>query len=531
MNRTMTVLIAGALLLTATPARADWKEMFSLSGTLESDIRFIADDWRGARKGEGHEFEMNRNDVTLRLRADPTDRVQAVVDTRLRFFGFNQAATLPELIGRERIDPYSFQLNEAYVAVRGLPWSKMDIKIGRMIQTWGTVDMFNPTDNLNARDFSDPLNFTDKVPNQMIEIDLYPTDWLTIQAVWVPTFKPSQLPPSAALGFALEYDNNGCVAGFPAPPLDAPGRAVLGSLFSADGPFGMDLDLCQLNFANPEVRTVMPKAGMSNSQAAIRTKFQAGPVDFSLSYYYGRFKFPVAYTAVADVLSPGVGGKGTGFATDAQGLDPKKYNVKYVAEVMYPRMQVVGADIAYSSDNEWVPGFKAEAALIFPEKVDFAMSAFLNGSKLDLDKDPNRVMRTLSANNASGKPFLKASAGIDWGYGDWFYINVMYVRGFFDEFNDRFGLHNYFVGATEFKFLQNELQLRMSTVLDCDDLSAMFYPQLTWIVAPSVELVAGYMHFLGDTSPRDPLDFATKSRFGQKATGRNVAFFKGKVTW
>ena len=38
-------------------------------------------------------------------------------------------------------------------------------------------------------------------------------------------------------------------------------------------------------------------------------------------------------------------------------------------------MQVIGADFAYSSDNPWVPGFKAEAALILPEKVDFGMSA------------------------------------------------------------------------------------------------------------------------------------------------------------
>lgn len=529
MKHKTTLLFAGVILLASGSAKANWAEMISLSGSLESDVRFITDNWRGAKKGQGYEFEMNRNDINLRLRADPTERVQAVVDTRLRFFGFNEAATLPELISRERIDPFSFQLTEAYVAVRGVPWSKMDIKIGRMIQTWGTVDMFNPTDNLNARDFSDPLNFMDKVPNQMLEIDIYPTDWLTLQAVWVPTFKPSQLPPSAVLGFALEYDDNGCVAGFPAPPLDADGRAVLGSLFSADGPFGMDLDLCRLNFANPEVRTVMPKAGISNSQAAARAKFQVGPVDFSLSYYYGRFKFPVAYTAVADVMSPG--GKTSGFVTDSKTIDPKKYNVKYVAEVMYPRMQVIGADFAYSSDNPWVPGFKAEAALILPEKVDFGMSAFLDGEKLDLGKDPANPMRTITSSNGSGKPFVKATVGVDWSYSDIFYINLMYVYGFFDEFNDRFGLHHFFVGATEFKFLQSELQIRMSSVLDMTDLSAMIYPQLTWIVAPAVELSFGYMHFFGDTSPRDPLDFATKSRFGQKATGRNVAFMKAKVTF
>jgi hypothetical protein len=526
MTRINAVLIAGALLLGAVPARADWTDMFSLSGSLESDIRFVTDDWRGPRKGDGHEFEMNRNDVTLRLRADPTERVQAVIDTRLRFYGFNESASLPELIGRDKIDPYSFQLNEAYVAVRGLPWSKMDIKVGRMIQTWGTVDMFNPTDNLNARDFSDPLNFTDKVPNQMVEIDLYPTDWLTIQAVWVPTFKPSQLPPSAALGFALEYGENGCVSGFPAVPLDRAGRQALEGAFAMIGS-----DPCQMNVLTPRVRTVTPGKGIGNSSAALRAKFQTGPVDFSLSYYYGRFKFPVAYTAVADVATKATAGGN--FVTDEDEVDPTKTNVKYVAEVMFPRMQVIGADFAYSSDNPWVPGIKAEAALIIPEKVDFAMMAFVDGNRFAFNRAGVSTSILKSA-NVKSTPFVKASAGLDWSYRDWFYINLMYVRGFFDEFNDRYGLHNFLVAATEFKFLENELQIRLSSVYDFNDQSAMFYPQLTWIVAPSVELVLGYMHFFGETKPdTDDLvaDYALKSRFGQKATGRNVAFFKGKVTW
>lgn len=526
MNRIYAAIVAVVMVTIPVVASASWTDMFSLSGTLESDIRFITDNWRGATHGEGYKFEMNRNDVNLRLRIDPTPKVQAVVDTRLRFYGFNESSSLPELIGRDKIDPYSFQLNEAYVAIRGLPWAKMDIKIGRMIQTWGAADMFNPTDNLNARDFSDPLNFADKVPNQMIELDFYPTDWLTIQAVWVPTFKPSQLPPSAALGFALDYDSNGCVSGFPAVPLDGDSRQALAGAF---GMFGSDP--CQMNVLTPKVRTVMPGKGIENSSAAVRAKFQAGPVDLSLSYYYGRFKFPVAYTAVADVALGASGGKS--FATDESEIDPTKVNVKYVAEVMYPRMQVIGADFAYSSDNPWVPGFKAEAALIIPEKVDFAMMAFVDGDRFPFSVGGG-TSTVLKSANVKSTPFVKATAGIDWSYNDWFYINLMYVRGFFDEFNDRLGLHNLFVAATEFKFLQNELQLQLTSVLDVNDLSAMFYPQLTWVVAPSVQLVFGYMHFFGDTKPKtDELvaDYALKSRFGQRVNGRNVAFFKGKVTW
>jgi hypothetical protein len=524
-TRFLAATLALAATTTTIPAWAEgWADRLSISGAIQSDIRYITDDWRGERPGQGHEFEMNRNDVDLRLRADPFDNVQAVVSARLRFYGFNNAASLPELIGRNKLDSYELQLNEAYVAIRGVLWSKMDIKIGRMTQTWGTADMFNPTDNLSARDFSDPLDYAAKVPNQMIEIDLYPSDWMTLQLVWVPIFKPANLPPSAVMGFAMTYNRRGEITDFPAPPLDKAGQTALMSLKDklGAGSGNSDNPMAGVNFTTPEVRTVMPKTNFKNSQFGARAKFKAGPVDFSASYYYGRFCFPVAYTAVADVLTQGNVPPPSKFVTDNEELDASKYaNVRYVAEIIYPRMQVVGLDLAYSSDNQWVPGFFAEAALIFPERVDFGLEAFLDG---------NSILRHKNG-NVSSTPFIKATAGMDWSYRDWFYINLQYVRGFFDEFNDMYGLHNYLVFATEFKFKQNEVQLRFAGAFNGDDLSAVFYPQLTWIVAPSVELVGGYMHFLGETQSNTPLDYASKSKFGMKANGRNVAFFRAKVTF
>jgi len=571
-TKVLAAALALAAMAAAGPARAEgWADRLSLGGSIQSDIRFIADDWRGERPGEGHEFEMNRNDVNLRLRADPFDNVQAVVDTRLRYYGFNRSASLPELIGRSKIDPFDVQLNEAYVAVRGLPWSKMDIKVGRMIQTWGTADMFNPTDNLNSRDFSDPLDYAGKVPNQMLELDFYPTDWLSLQLVWVPVFKPANLPPSAVQGFAMTYDECGDVSDFPAPPLDEEGRVALANLKSMLG--GSQGQKCgnkvnpmaDVGFTTPEVRTINPKPSLANSQFGARAKFKAGPVDFSLSYYYGRFGFPVAANAVADVIDSSNYPTTTKFVTDTESIDTSKsVNVRYVAEIMYPRMQVVGADFAYASENQWVPGFFAEAALIFPERVDFGLDVLYNGQTtvplaamqqmFDSNGDKVQGFKLPYRNvNVPSTPFIKATAGLDWSYRDWFYLNLQYVRGFFDEFNDMYGIHNYFVFATEAKFKQNEVQIRFAGALNCDDQSAVLYPQVTWIVAPAVELVAGYMHFLGDTetpaggtSDRyfvyDPVtkknvpapmaaNYASKSKFGMKANGRNVAFLRGKVTF
>ncbi|MBM4396872.1 MAG: hypothetical protein FJ087_14430 [Deltaproteobacteria bacterium] len=486
-----------AALATPRDAAAGWADMVQLGGYLSSDIRYTIDDWRGPR-GSGTGWYMNRNEADFRLKLSPDPRVTGVVETKLRFYGFNNADDVGDLSDRAKVDPFDVRLEEAWVAVRPAPW--MDIKVGRMIQSWGSVDMFNPTDNLNARDFSDPLDYASKVPNQMIELDFYPTNWLTLTAVWVPVFKPSMLPPSAVMGFAVEYDSQGCFAAAPTPPL---GRADVDELF---GYFGA-LDRCKLSFLPTEVRTVEPELDIANSQAAARAKFQIGDLDLSLSYYYGRFTFPIAYTAVAELVSDGPG--------TVQG----KTNVKYQAEVMYPRMQVAGLDFSYSAPWFFDVGFVGELAVIFPERVDFALLAKPLGDKV------------FSSVNVPSTPFVKASAGLDYTFTKWLYVNAMYVRGFFDEFNDRFGLHNYTVLPTELKFFEDELQIRLAGALDCNDLSAVTYPQITWVAAPSLEFIAGVMLFIGDTKPADGFDYGSRSKFGQKAAGRDFVFFKTKFTW
>ena len=508
------------LMLIPTQARADLSDTLSFGGYLSSDIRYAFDDWRGQR-GEGPSWYMNRNDANFRLKLSPDPRVTGVVETRLRFYGFNKANDIPALSNRASIDPGDVRLEEAYFALRPVTW--MDIKIGRMIQTWGSADLFNPTDNLNARDFSDPLDYASKVPNQMIELDFYPTPWLTLTAVWVPVFKPSMLPPSASLGFAVEDDENGCFVSAPTPPLDRAQMKELSDLFATVPGNIVNGHNCSLVFPKTEVRTVEPALDIKNSQVAARARFQVGDLDLNLSYYYGRFTFPIAYTAVADVVPPGASGKASGFATDTPEIDPSKYNVKYVAEVMYPRMQVAGIDFAYSAPWLFDVGLVGELAVIFPEQVDFAVKA--------LTPFLEKKEWTWRAVNVPSTPFIKATAGFDYSFGSWLYINAMYVRGFFDEFNDRFGLHNYAVLALESKLFEDELQLRLAGAIDCNDRSMVTYPQITWVARPGLEFVLGVMLFIGDTKPSDPLDYGSRSKFGQKAAGRDFAFFKTKFTW
>ncbi|MBM4371585.1 MAG: hypothetical protein FJ098_08020 [Deltaproteobacteria bacterium] len=486
-----------AALLVPQQAQADIEDWLRFSGHVESDIRFIVEDHRGVVPGDGYRFLMNRNELRLALRITPSENVAAVVDTRLRLDGFNRSAELGELIDRRKLDPFELYLDEAYLFVHGFFWEGMDFKAGRMIQNWGRSFLFNPTDNLNSRDLSDPLNYAGKVPNQMVEIDLYPSDWLDISLIWVPVFKPAQLPASALLGFAVENDAEGCFRQAPIPPLSPSQVGELEELFSA-------MDPCALNFVNPLVRTVNPGFRIENSQAAVKANLRAGPVDMSLSYYYGRFGFPVALDAAALV---------------DQG--PETIDVQYVAEVMYPRIHVAGFDFAYSAPWLWGMGFFGELGVYFPERVGFGLLAVVDGE---------RTVEMTSV-NVPTTPFVKASAGFDQSFTPWFYANVMYVRGFFDEFNDRYGIHNYLSLAPEFRLFDTELQIRLAAVWSLDDMSVTLNPRVNWIMFPGAELTLTGLIFIGDTEPEDPRDYGSKFKFGQKAAGRSVVSLKAKVTW
>lgn len=488
-----------ALLMTlpaAGRAADDAGPRLQLSGTLSSDVRFDVERYRGIGN-QGYAFSVNRNDLTLHADLMPSERVVAVIDARLRYYGLNRAVALSDTSDRDKIDPFSVQLDQAYVAVRGVPVASMDLKIGRMIQQWGAADMFNPTDNLNARDFYDPMDYTRKVPNQMLELDWYPAEWFSLQGVVVPVFKPSELPESTAMAYLVETDARGCFVAAPAAPLERAGSLELANKFGS-------VDPCSLHFGTPQVNTIMPKNELRDAQAGVRAKIKAGDLELGLSYYYGRFSFPVALDAQAAAT------------VTSNGTD-----VTYLAEVYYPRMQVAGLDFSYSAPWLLDIGFVGELAIIFPEQVDFGLRAFVNGSKAV----------ELRSRNVSDKPFIKATLGGDYTFTKWLYVNAMFVHGFFDEFNDAYGVHNYAVASADVKTLDDSVVWRASAVVSVDDYSAVLNPQVTWVVVPGVEVLGGAFVYVGSTHPSDPNDYAARKKFGQKAAGRSIAFVKGRLTW
>lgn len=123
----------------------------------------------------------------------------------LRFYDLPRSASLKDLEELNRQFPTDLSLWEAYVNIYGLFSSHLDLRVGKQRISWGTADKLNPTDNLNPDDFSDLVNFSEKIPTWALKATYYMAG-ATLTAVWLPHLTPVLLPRRGAalfLGFTL----------------------------------------------------------------------------------------------------------------------------------------------------------------------------------------------------------------------------------------------------------------------------------------------------------------------------------------
>src|SRR5256714_3987814 len=203
--------IGGLLLLTLLGggvARADLVDI-KFGGQIASDIRFRLGGeeippgnnpafFPSQQKLLRYGFSRNENLIKTQLTLTLADRVKAVADVDFYWYGYSDVNDINSETLHERVDPYRLEAQAAYVDIyKILP--HLDVRIGRQVVVWGTADKFNPTNNLNTLDLSDPLLFGKALANQMIRLDWNPWRDLIITAVVVPIFRPAQLPRTAPL--------------------------------------------------------------------------------------------------------------------------------------------------------------------------------------------------------------------------------------------------------------------------------------------------------------------------------------------
>ncbi len=250
----------------------------------------------------------------------------------------------------------------------------------------------NPRDNINPDDLEDIFNFGAHLGSDAVSATYYLDDF-TLQGVYVPIFTPAAFP----------YGD--WITAF-TPDLSLPPGATIGVM---------------------DDKIILPKNIISETQSFA---FKVGTIildyDVSLSYYNGRDDLPLLTKAV---LTP----------MDTLGT------MSAYTEMTFPRMQVVGADLAGTIFNV---GFWAEGALFIPKK-QFLDVTFPH---------PEYGMVTQQEVALDDKPYFKYIVGADYTFTNGWYLNGQFLHGFVHERGSE-NINDYVLIRFEKRFLNDALKI------------------------------------------------------------------------
>jgi len=254
------VLLCLAALLSNPPAVACQEEGLRWGGSLSSDLRLgVGDDFSFADSV----FSRKELRLDLHMDANPGKRVHLYAETWLRAWGFPEAVSkLSQLASIDTLVPLGIELREAYVDIYGFLFDFMDLRVGKQRIVWGTAEKISIIDNLDPYDLEDPWDFGRHLASDALKLTCY-WDALTLQAVYIPVFRPARIAEGSPLldGFPSDYDVH---LSFALPGRDPSENAVLG----------------------------------------LRASIRALGWDISLSYILGRDDLPVAARAVGQLGMP-----------------------------------------------------------------------------------------------------------------------------------------------------------------------------------------------------------------------------------
>jgi hypothetical protein len=436
------ILVAVLFVTHATLARAEVP--FDWSLRVQNDTRFDVDriwtlvpddDGVGSKVVDSGDPQYSRNETAIRFKvqATPHPRVRLEGDIELVWLNLSdRLLSLPELTARSSMDPWRIECYAAFVDIHDL-LPGLDLRIGRQRLMWGSADLFNPTDNLNPDDLEDQLLFGENIANEMVRLDytIVPEregwlDELSFTLVWVPIFRPAQLPRSSILRI---YDK------------DAPVPFVEDDLRESST---RRRAVVEEYMYDPTVTVELPELSLANSQVGFRALARMGSTDFTLSYYRG----------YEDI--PWISRIATRFAED-------ELHILTDVTMRYPRMHVLGFDINGQLSFLRDMGFWVEGAVFFPDGLPLTFAT---------DLPPLSTGETVGT-VVDDRPFLKLTVGFDHSIGEHMFVDVQYVHGFIDELGAG-NMNNYLVAGFDLKLWNERILIRLFTILQLDWIDDLF---------------------------------------------------------
>lgn len=88
----------------------------------------------------------------------------------------------------------SLYINEAYLTQSKFIVDNIDLSFGKKRVAWGRAYKINPVDFVNPPDFSNFLEFGEKVPNVNLDVVYYINDFFNIEICAIPLFSPALVP-------------------------------------------------------------------------------------------------------------------------------------------------------------------------------------------------------------------------------------------------------------------------------------------------------------------------------------------------
>jgi hypothetical protein len=173
---------------------------------------------------------------------------------------------------------------------------------GKQIFSWGTADMFNPTDNLNPRDFTDFIE-NEKIGVPSVSLDYFRSSW-KLEFIFIPLFTPTRLP-------LFDTRWSPVPEGFPLP----------------------------INQRD------LPAQSMKNAQYATRASITLNGWDFSVSYFDGFESVPAGQVDTSRVFVPV---PVPGFVSVPTGITP-----------VYDKVRIIGGDFSTTFDKFEIHGESA----------------------------------------------------------------------------------------------------------------------------------------------------------------------------
>ncbi len=391
---------------------------FNINGFLKTDNRMLTDD---------NSFTWNENQLGLKFEGSYSGNYHLYSEVRLRGFNFPEVSQTADLQGKDNIYKWGLEFREAYLDLYQFGLEDLDVRIGRQILSWGTADKLNPTGNICPEDLEDVFNFGEQSGVNSVLATYYLGDF-TFSGVYVPAFTPAVLPSGIYVSALFE-------------PMELPPGMTLRK-------YGDKIILPEQKFTE-------------SSQAAFKVGTNLFDYDLSFSYYYGRDDLPLLNKVII-------------FPVDTLGT------VDVTAEMIYPKMQVIGTDFAGSFLDVGIWG---EAAITIPDEVE--MQTIVGDS-------------TTISIALKDDPYCKFVLGGDYTFKNGIYLNTQYLHGFVHERGND-SLNDYLTFRFEKKFFNDELKIvpigGAVSVTDWDDYEnnygLVLNPELSFFPYDNIEMILG----------------------------------------